>query len=147
MTGALDQIYTCYIDAKAPAVWSALTDPARTPAWFHGLAVHSDWRAGSTIHWTRPGDDRAVVLGEILEVETGADVLHTFRLTAHDDPETRVRIRLTDDDGVTRLVLTHVGFAAQNDTWHHASAGWPRALSALKTRLETGRTLGARSAG
>lgn len=144
MSGELDQIYTFYLDAPPRAVWKALTDPEITSQWFHGLRVDSEWRAGAPIHWAATADDRAVVVGEIEAIEREKDLRHTFRLTTHDDPETRVRMRLEDEDGICRLVLTHVGFGERNETWHQVSAGWPRALCALKTRLETGRTLGAR---
>ena len=146
MSGDLDQVYTLYVRGDARAVWSALTDPQLTVHWFHGLHVHSDWRAGDPIHWTRANDDRAVVHGEILEIDRERDLLHTFHLSANDDPETRVRLRLTrEEEDVLRLVLTHVGFAERNETWHQVSAGWPRALSALKTWIETGRALGGRA--
>lgn len=145
MSGELDQVYTFYLGTDATSVWKALTDPEITAQWFHGLAVASEWRKDASIHWTQPGSDRAVVFGTIESVTTGEDLVHSFRLAAHDDPETRVRIRLTNEDrGVCRLVLTHVGFEERNETWHHAAAGWPRALSALKTKLETGKVLGGR---
>jgi len=145
MSGELDQVYTFYIGTDAKSVWTALTDPELTVVWFHGLTVSSEWREGASIHWTQPGSDRAVVLGTVESVTTGEDLVHSFRLSAHDDPETRVRIRLSDEDGgICRLVLTHVGFETRNETWHQVAAGWPRALSALKTRLETGKALGSR---
>lgn len=144
MSGDLDQTHTFYLGATPRAVWTALTDPEVTPRWFHGLRVQGTWQAGGTVQWTQAGSDRASVHGEILEIEDEKDLLHTFHLSATDDPTTRVRIRIADEGGgVCRLVLTHVGFAERTETWHQVSAGWPRALSALKTWLETGRELGA----
>lgn len=144
MSGDLDQTHTLYLGATPRAVWSALTDPEVTPRWFHGLRVQATWQAGGTVQWSPPGSDRAAVHGEILEIEPERDLLHSFHLSANDDPATRVRVRLeAEDGGICRLVLTHVGFDERNETWHQVSAGWPRALSALKTWLETGKELGA----
>lgn len=41
--------------ASAGSVWQALTCPVTTARWFHGLALESDWRAGSPVVARGPG--------------------------------------------------------------------------------------------
>lgn len=42
-------LYHVEIDAPAEDVWAAITDPAQTPAFFFGTAVHSTWQVGAAI--------------------------------------------------------------------------------------------------
>mgnify|MGYP006275666661 CR=1 FL=1 len=148
MSRDLDHVFTFYVQCTPAPLWNALLDPDVTPHWAHGLRVLTEGRPGDAIHWVRPDDPegRAVMTGEILEREDQRSLLHSFRLNTHDDPETRVRFRIDPEGDVCRLVVTHVGFDDRNDSWHETLAGWPRALSALKTWLETGEELGRREA-
>ena len=146
MTDAHDHVFTTYIRTDPRSLWDALTLPESTAQWFHGLRVTSDWRVGSPISFTLAAEPqgRALAVGEILDVRERESVLFGFRLTGHDDPVTRVRwgIEAADSSGeVMRLTVTHVGFPERNTTWHQTAAGWPIALSSLKSMLETGRAL------
>ena len=148
VSDVLDHLFTFYVQASHEDVWRAITDPDRTVHWFHGLRVQSDFEASGEIRWFRPDDAerRAVVTGRIEAIDPPHDLVHTFRLTASDDEPTRVRVHLESEGVLCRVVVTHVGFTQRSTTWHQTLAGWPRALSALKTLLETGHELGGQQA-
>ncbi len=146
MAEAHDHVFTTYIRTDSKSLWNALTRPESTALWFHGLRVKCDWRVGSAISFVLDDDPqgRALVVGEIVDVRERENVLFGFRLTGHDDPVTRVRWNLEPADAsgeVVRFTVTHVGFPERNTTWHQTAAGWPIALSSLKSLLETGRAL------
>lgn len=146
MTDAHDHVFTIYIRTDARSLWNALTQPESTARWFHGLRVQTTWRAGSPIAFVLDQDPqgRALAVGEILDVRERESVLFGFRLAAHSDPVTRVRWSIESEapaHEVCKLTVTHVGFAERNTTWHQTAAGWPIALSSLKSLLETGQAL------
>jgi uncharacterized protein YndB with AHSA1/START domain len=146
MSETHDHVFTVYIRTDARDLWKALTTPDATVQWFHGLRLVSELRTGSSIafHLEDDPDRRALAIGEVLDVRERESLLFGFRLANFDDPPTRVRwnVEPVGDDGrVCKLTVTHVGFVERNATWHQTAAGWPVALSSLKSLLETGHAL------
>lgn len=146
MSESHDHVFTVYVRCDARTLWKALTNPDRTAEWFHGLRVTSEFRSGTPISFALAEDParRAVVVGEILDVSERERLVFRFAISNSDDPPTRVRWNIEstgDDETVCRFTVTHVGFPERNATWHQTAAGWPVALSSLKSLLETGQAL------
>lgn len=65
------------INAKASAIWDALTNPDKIKHYLFGSNVHTDWKVGSPIVFTRdrihpsaPASEQPIVdKGQLLEVE------------------------------------------------------------------------------
>lgn len=132
--------FAVYVAASANQVWQALTDPRLTRGFYFGLAVESDWQAGSAITYQGPGPARLV--GEIVHVEPGRRLVHSL-LPSVDVPEgaeSWVTWELSSSEpGVCRVSLTHDDFEPSGDP--EQDEAWLRLVSNLKTLIETGAAL------
>ena len=152
-----DFVYTTYIATTAEQLWQALTDPAFTRRYW-GVALESDWTAGSPVIWEENGrrttdPDQVVLVSEPHRRLSYS--WHTFtpewaRAAGVDDD---VLARLTSERRSTvtfeiepvgpmvKLTVIHGDFAPDSTVREMISQGWPHLLSSLKTLLETGDTL------
>lgn len=143
-TEAAEQLHQHFIRTTPEELWDALTTPEATRLFYHGLAVESDFRPGSGIRYLseQEGERVPVIRGDILEVEEGRRLVHTFAFTDSDDAPTRVEYDIEQlGGGVTRLRVVHDGFQGETDTFTTTRTGWPLIFSGLKTLLETGEPL------
>jgi uncharacterized protein YndB with AHSA1/START domain len=138
--------FNLYISVPRVRVWQALTDPAMTRRFYFGLAVESDWCAGSTIVYSTtldPGTATnrpvAVVLtGEIVDIEPGHRLVHSLLTDTDTDRETQSWVSWELDEpepGVCRVSLTCDDLDRFDDP--ERDEAWCRVLSGLKTVLET----------
>jgi uncharacterized protein YndB with AHSA1/START domain len=166
MTDDTSFTYTTYVGALPERVWQGLTDPDLTRRyWRHrtmgGKSFPSDWREGS--RWDLVHEDVGIVVSDPAQVILEADPPRRLSYTWHTftpewaslaglDEETAAawraepRSKVTYDvgesrGGVTRLTVTHDGFAPGSRALPAISEGWPAVLSSLKTLLETGSPL------
>ena len=134
-------IATITIDAPAPHVWNALTDPAEIEKYLFGSRVTSDWAVGSTITYAgeyegRPYEDHGRILdfrpGELMRSthfsplggrEDIPENYHTLTWTL-EEAESATTVTLTQDNNDTEE-------AAQ-----HSSENWQRVLAGLKKVAE-----------
>ncbi|WP_275006711.1 SRPBCC family protein [Promicromonospora iranensis] len=120
-----------------PAVWAALTDPAKLSVWLPGCRIEA--RVGGDVRYDF-GEEGAAT-GEVTalraadDAEPTAELEHTWRWDGL--PVSVVTWRLEPADGGTRLVLTHreVGRAPATDF----AVGWHVILDSLD-RWADGRT-------
>jgi uncharacterized protein YndB with AHSA1/START domain len=158
------------VEAVPERVWQALTDPDLTRRyWRHrtmgGKSFPSDWRRGC--RWELVHEDVGLVVSDpeqvILEADPPAHLSYTWHtftpqwaaLAGLDEetaaawraePRSKVTYDLTYDlqesgRGVTRLTVTHDGFAPGSRVLPAISEGWPAVFCSLKTLLETGAPL------
>ncbi|MDB5088659.1 MAG: hypothetical protein JWR09_2653 [Mucilaginibacter sp.] len=74
------------IDASAAVIWDVLTNPEKIKLYLFGSNVHTDWKVGSPILFTRdrihinaePGKQPIVDKGQILEVEKEKLLKYTY---------------------------------------------------------------------
>lgn len=139
----LKHVFVSYIRTTPEALWQALTDPERTPLYFHGTRVRSEFVPGSSLEYmlTRDGETFAVVVGEILQAEPGRKLVHTFAFSRLDDAPTRVTYEIEALGDLVKLTVLHEGFEAETETYTDTAEGWPPILSGLKTLMETGEPL------
>ncbi|NCT92478.1 ATPase [Cellulomonas sp. APG4] len=111
--------------ASADAVWAALTEPDRVAAWFYPLS--GDLRRGGTYQL------EGSMGGRIRRCEPGRRLEVTFGMK-----QSTVDVRLTADDGGTRLELAHgvpLALAGSGAAALYVGPGWDGALVVLGLHL------------
>ena len=132
-------VYVIYIEAPIEKVWSALTQGEHTRLYWSRF-VQSDWRPGSRVEFLRADKSRLSHDGEVLEIDPPRRLVMTFDVSAEGmkEPPSRVSYELAEEDGATRLQVTHESFPPNSEVLKGVRQGWPQILSSLKTYLERG---------
>jgi uncharacterized protein YndB with AHSA1/START domain len=135
-------VYVIYIEAPMARVWQALTTGDETNR-FWARYVQSDWKAGSRVEFLRPDKSKLSHDGEILEIDAPRRLVMTFdvRPEGATEPPSKVTYELMDEDGATKLTVTHQDFPPNSEVLKGVSEGWPQILSSLKSYLERGAPL------
>jgi uncharacterized protein YndB with AHSA1/START domain len=143
----MEKVYEIYIKTTPERLWQAITDPDLRSKYSFGVAVHSEWTAGSR-HQARTTDMTAspgldISDGENLEVDPPRRLVQTFRALWSDQVKaegySRVTWEIEPVGDSCRLTVTHDQLPAGASA--ELYGGWPMILSGLKTLLETGQTL------
>ncbi len=129
------------IDAPAPAVWRALTDPQLITQYMFGTTVVSAWKEGTPIYWRgewqgRPYEDKGMILK--LEPERMIQYSHFSPLSGQADaPENYhiVTVRLEPEGEQTHVRLSQSGSATEEER-DHSAQNWEMMLGSLKALLE-----------
>lgn len=138
-------VYVTYIASTPEKVWQALTD-ADITARYWGHSNVSDWRVDARWEHRRGDPSGAIdIVGRVVESAPPHRLVITWADPADADNPDKVS-RVTFDiaghkDGSVKLTVTHAELEPASPMLRGISAGWPFVLSALKTYLETGRTL------
>lgn len=132
-------VYVIYIEAPIERVWAALTEGEHTRLYWSRF-VQSDWQVGSRVEFLRADKSKLSHDGEVLEIDPPRRLVMTFDVAPEGmrEPPTRVTYELSEEDGATRLAVTHEGFPPDSAVLKGISSGWPQILSSLKTYLERG---------
>ena len=154
-------VYTTYIRTTPEQLWRGLTDPAFTRRYW-GLAMESDWKAGSAV--TVQLDRGDVTVADPAQVVLESDpyrrlsyTWHTFTpewAAAYDiseehrakfaaEPRSTVTFEIEPMGDYVRLTVVHDGFEPGSAVLAGVSQGWPMLMSSLKSLLETGDVLAA----
>ena len=143
-------VYQIYINADPDLVWAAITRSEWKKRYFHGTSYAEGPTLGARYRTVR-ADGGDAVDGVIEEMSPPVDgrpgrfvqtwhVLYDADLAA--EPPSRVEWTIEQvGDRLTRVRLVHGGLASSPLTWANVKDGWVWVLDALKTVLETGRTL------
>ncbi len=157
-TAVTTQVYRVYIKASPQAIWDAITKPEWTERYGYRGRVEFDLRPGgafsipATPEMLAMGATPGPILeGEVLEADPPRRLVQTWRALWSEDIAAEPPTRLTydiaeDDDGVTRLTVTHelegapihASQISSDARLHEGGGGWAMVLSDLKTLLETG---------
>jgi uncharacterized protein YndB with AHSA1/START domain len=98
------------------------------------LRVGGKWR----VHMRGPDGTEYHVEGEYREIDAPERLVYTWHWTHSRDEETVVTVEFHERDGVTEIVLTHVGFLSDESRARHEE-GWGGCLAKLETSdLEPG---------
>ena len=150
-------VYKTYIKTTPEQLWRALTEPAFTKRYW-GVALVSDWNAGSTVTWELPkltiADDEQVVLTSEpphrlsytwhtvtpeFVAAYGAD--QDFLAKASKERRSKVTFEIEPVGEMVKLTVTHDAFDPGSVVLAGVSQGWPPIIASLKTLLETGEPL------
>jgi uncharacterized protein YndB with AHSA1/START domain len=127
------------VAAPIEEVFDALTDPARMAAWFSPVG-HAEVEANAVLGGRLrvvmiDGDVRLEHHGEFLELRRPTRLSFTWRSPYTGDEPTVVTIELSDEDGKTRLVLSHDRLPPGERASH--AGGWGAILDRLSTAVTT----------
>jgi uncharacterized protein YndB with AHSA1/START domain len=132
------------ITIKAPAsrIFEAVTSPKELVEWwgvegkFQVTKMESDLRPGGKWRMHLTGGDGAkyTVAGEYRKIDRPWLLTFTWIREQEDSPETLVRWDLEEKNGMTKVRVTHSGFA--NEAQRTRNSGWPMILGLLQTHLE-----------
>lgn len=137
---AQKQIYKVIIDAPIETVWSELIKTTSPRPFFW----NSSWDTAAV----KPGeafrmlsaDKRAVgVVGEFLEMDPPRLLSHTFRLTALDDPPSKVTYTLKETPAGVEFCLITENIVAGSKSVKSMDGGAKFIVENFKAFVETGR--------
>jgi uncharacterized protein YndB with AHSA1/START domain len=135
------QVYRIYIKATPERIWEAMTKPEFTSRYLGGVVEVENGR------WRERAPDGSLWHDDlIIESDPPRRLVHEWRSLrarelAEEEPS-RVTWELEPQEGgVTKVTVVHDRLEAAPKTGASVADGWPRALSGLKTLLETGRPL------
>ena len=136
-------VYVTYIETTPDKLWQALTSSELSRQYWFGTELRSDWTIGSPFALVSDGNETDV--GEILECDPPRRLSYTFKHVLMDkykhETPTKVVFTIEPHGKLSKLTLTHEGFAGASGLLDGISNGWPAILSGLKTMLETGTAL------
>lgn len=136
-------VYVTYIETTPERLWQALTSSEFTRRYWFNSEVRSDWQVGSSFALVMDG--KTTDVGEILEADPPRRLSYTFKHVLNEEmsrePASKVVFTIEPHGKLVKLTLTHDGFVAGSKYLDGISKGWPAILSALKSLLETGKTL------
>lgn len=143
---AARQVYKVIINAPIETVWSELIKTTSPRPFFW----NSSWdapamKAGKPFRMLS-ADKRAVgVVGEFLEMDPPRLLSHTFRLTALDDPPSKVTYTLKETKAGVEFCLITENILAGSKSEKSMDAGAKFIVENFKVFVETGKpTIGAR---
>src|SRR6187431_833784 len=132
---------TINIQARASAVWSALTKPELIKQYFFGTDAVSDWREGSPIifkgEWQgKSYEDKGTIL--IIESEKLLRYSYWSSMSGIEDKRENYSIityELFQEDGITTLAITQDNIPDE-ETKIHSEQNWRKVMNGLKELLE-----------
>jgi len=152
MADAPKQVYQVFIKATPEQVWDAITRPEFTARYFYGSRVETTGQAGEPIRHRAADSEELCGDNVVLESDRPRRFVHTWRSLYNPElagePSSRVAwVIEPQPDGVCRLTVVHDQLEGSPKTAASVSGGWMFIISGLKTLLETGQPLAARSTG
>ena len=137
-------VYVTYIASTPERIWEALTAAEFTERYMFGRRVESTWAVGSAVRYYGR-DGRVSDSGEVLECEAPHRLVITWRVEFDDalrrEGYSKVTFELEPLGGEVKLTVIHDELREGSGVEQGISMGWPKALSSLKSLLETGRPL------
>jgi uncharacterized protein YndB with AHSA1/START domain len=134
-------VYVSYIRSTPQKVWDALTTPEFMREYWFGMHIASDWKAGSSWQMLFP-DGRVADRGVVLEADAPRRLVLRWRNVWKPEFEAEgdslCTITLEPEDGAVKLQVVHEMARENSGLVQAVSDGWPKILSNLKSKLETG---------
>jgi uncharacterized protein YndB with AHSA1/START domain len=129
------------INASISMTWDALTNPDLIKQYFFGTNLITTWEIGSPIifsgEWEgKPYEDKGVILDYQFEKLLKYNYWSNFSGT-EDIPENYADIsyQLSDNKGVTILVITQTGFK-NLEAVEHSRTNWISIMNEIKEMIE-----------
>ena len=125
-------MFAFFTDATPVRVWHALTDPAQTRLYLEGMALQSDWVAGSAIVASFRGEP--TVLGEVLCLQEHDRLSYVIRPPEASAVYLTWLLRRRGKGCICRLQIDEADtsdMAELEDVWLPIMAGLQRSVDAL----------------
>jgi uncharacterized protein YndB with AHSA1/START domain len=139
----MEKVFEIYIKTTPERLWKAITDPELRALYNFGVAIESDWTAGSSIALSAGDGTVPIGEGEVLEIDPPRRLVQTMRALWSDEVKSEGTSRVTWEiepvGDSCRLTVVHDQL--REGANEELFGGWPMILSGLKTLLETGETL------
>lgn len=137
-------VYVTYISTTPEKLWDALLRPEFTRQYWSGVTQESSWKKGDP--WLlRLPDGRVGDSGEIIEIDPPRRLVVSWRNEfipeMREEGYSRCAFDLEPEGEIVKLTILHEIDKDKSKLIEGVSGGWPKLLSALKTLLETGKTL------
>ncbi len=133
-------VHVSYIATSAEKLFAALTDGQFTQEYWAGQIVHSDWKKGSPVRWSKRGGAAHSLTGVVLECDPPSLLVYSWK--QGDKPATKVSFQIKQiSPNNVRLQVTHELHDAGSEIADNVREGWAAVLSSLKTYLESGQPL------
>ena len=134
-------VYVTYIRTTPEKLWSALTDAEFMKQYWFGNHCESQWSAGSSWKMMYP-DGRIVDAGEIVEAEPPRRLVirwqNQFKPELKAEGVSLCTMELEPSETAVKLSITHTIEREPSKFIEAVSRGWPKAISNLKSLMETG---------
>jgi len=146
ITAQSEQVYSVFIRAMPEQVWDGITKPEFTAKYFYGTVIESSFEPGTSYVSRSVDGGPAMIEGEILEADPPRLLRQSWRSAWDPDQASEPASRVTwqieaQEDGTTKLTVTHDQLESSPKTAESVSGGWSYIVSGLKTLLETGEPL------
>ncbi len=130
-----------WVHAPYDAVWHALARADGYAGWGSAPCLEFGARPGDPVVFGTP--ERVVYMGEIVRIERGRGLAHTFRFVGFgfEEPASRVEIAVVEQGAVVHVAVDHDCAGAPRTREIIGPLGWAKSLARLKTLLETGRPM------
>jgi uncharacterized protein YndB with AHSA1/START domain len=139
-------IYKVIIKAPIETVWSELVNTATPRPFFWNSSWDAkDMAPGNAYRMVSNGGKTVAVVGEILELDPPYRLVHSFRLTALDEPASTVTYTLREVDGGTEFCLITENVVAGSKSEKSMADGSKFIVENFQAYVETGKiSFGAR---
>jgi uncharacterized protein YndB with AHSA1/START domain len=137
-------VYVTYIRTTSEKLWAALTDAESLKQYLFGVYCESRWTAGSS--WKLVSSEGHILdVGEIVESDPPRRLVIRWQNLDKAEPKAEgaslCTMELEPSGGVVKLSITHSIEREPSKFIEAVSGSWPKAISNLKSLLETGSTI------
>jgi uncharacterized protein YndB with AHSA1/START domain len=137
-------VYVTYIATTIDRLYESLTSPRFTERYMFGRRVESTWEVGAPVRY-HGRDGQLSDSGTVLEADPPRRLVFTWRVEFDDalrnEGYSKVTFELEPLGAEVKLTVIHDELREGSGVLKGISGGWPKALSSLKSLLETGRPL------
>ena len=133
-------VYRVHIKAPIETVWSELVKETQPrPFFWDGSWDTPEFAPGNPYRVASNGGKAVAVIGRILEMEAPHRLVTSFRLTALDDPPSRVTYTLEEKEGGTEFCLVTEQVVAGSRSEKSMADGSRFIVENFKAYVETGK--------
>ena len=122
------------IDRKAEDVWSGLVTKSTIDGYYFAPISADLTQVGQTFYYG--SDSQRLISGKVLEIAPPTGLKHSFGFDGEDPAKTVVTYSVMPEGTVTKLTVSHEGYAKDSKSYADIAGGWPIILKGLKTKLE-----------
>lgn len=132
-------VLSIHIAVPVQRVWDEITKTGRVQRALYNTVLETELAPGSRLRYYSLDRKRVFIVGEVVAVDPPRLFSHTYEFTTWKrGGPTLVTWELEEEEGGTRVTLTHAGFTTEHEKPEKVAAGWREILELLKHELETG---------